>query len=43
MKLVPSISVWKKANRVLPRSHHVHNLYEYCVPEDVYIEHIKYG
>ena len=28
--------VWRKVNRILPRSHRVHNLYEYSVPEEVY-------
>ena len=29
-------SVWRKVNRVLPRSHRVYHLYEYSVPEEVY-------
>ena len=36
------VVVWRKVNRILPRSHPVFNLYEYCVPEDVYQEHMKY-
>ena len=35
--------VWKKVNRILPRSHPVYNLYEYFVPEDIYLKHIKYA
>ncbi|XP_013399576.1 DNA polymerase epsilon catalytic subunit A [Lingula anatina] len=33
--------MWRKVNRTLPRSHPVFNLYEYNVPEDVYLEHIN--
>ena len=29
-------AVWRKVNRILPRSHRVYNLYEYTVPEEVY-------
>ena len=29
-------AVWRKVNRILPRSHRVYNLYEYSVPEEVY-------
>ena len=28
--------VWRKANRTLPRSNPVYNLYEYSVPEETY-------
>lgn len=28
--------LWRKVNRILPRSHRVYNLYEYSVPEEVY-------
>ncbi|XP_076064206.1 DNA polymerase epsilon catalytic subunit 1 [Oratosquilla oratoria] len=31
--------VWRKANKTLPRSHPVANLYEYSVPEEVYKQH----
>ncbi|KAK6638721.1 hypothetical protein RUM43_006988 [Polyplax serrata] len=31
--------VWKKVNRILPRSKPVYNLYEYSVPESVYQSH----
>ncbi|KAK7073292.1 hypothetical protein SK128_028068 [Halocaridina rubra] len=31
--------VWRKVNKSLPRSHPVHNLYEYSVPEEVFKEH----
>ncbi|KAK2153411.1 hypothetical protein LSH36_298g04118 [Paralvinella palmiformis] len=34
-------TMWKKVNRLLPRSHPIFNMYEYSVPEDVYIEHIN--
>nr|XP_053633938.1 DNA polymerase epsilon catalytic subunit A-like [Cherax quadricarinatus] len=30
--------VWRKANKTLPRSHPVYNLYEYTVPEEVFRE-----
>lgn len=33
--------VYKKVNRILPRSNPVYNLYEYSVPEDMYQEHIN--
>ncbi|XP_075685545.1 DNA polymerase epsilon catalytic subunit A [Rhinoderma darwinii] len=33
--------VYKKVNRILPRSNPVFNLYEYSVPEDMYQEHIN--
>ncbi|XP_053408498.1 DNA polymerase epsilon catalytic subunit A-like [Mercenaria mercenaria] len=33
--------MWKKVIKTLPRSHPVMNLYEYSVPEDVYLEHIN--
>lgn len=29
-------AIWRKVNRILPRSHRVYNLYEYSVPEEVY-------
>lgn len=29
-------AVWRKVNRILPRSHRVYHLYEYSVPEEVY-------
>ncbi|XP_019718434.1 DNA polymerase epsilon catalytic subunit A [Hippocampus comes] len=32
---------YKKVNRMLPRSNMVYYLYEYCVPEDMYQEHIN--
>lgn len=31
--------VWRKINKTLPRSHHAQFLYEYCIPEQVYMEH----
>ncbi|KAF2353054.1 DNA-directed DNA polymerase family B multifunctional domain [Trinorchestia longiramus] len=31
--------VWRKASKTLPRSHPALHLYEYCVPEQVFIEH----
>jgi len=31
--------VWRKCTRLLPRSHPVHHLYEYSVPEEVFREH----
>nr|XP_027207609.1 DNA polymerase epsilon catalytic subunit A-like [Penaeus vannamei] len=34
-----SEGVWRKANKTLPRSHPVFNLYEYTVPEEVFREH----
>jgi DNA polymerase epsilon subunit 1 len=27
---------FRKCNRSLPRSHHVYNLYEYTIPEELY-------
>ncbi|XP_060805157.1 DNA polymerase epsilon catalytic subunit 1 [Amyelois transitella] len=30
---------WRKCNRILPRAHPVHNLYQYSVPEQLYREH----
>lgn len=33
--------VWLQVNRMLPRSNMVYYLYEYCVPEDMYQEHIN--
>ncbi|XP_015904688.2 DNA polymerase epsilon catalytic subunit A [Parasteatoda tepidariorum] len=32
-------ALWKKVNRILPRSHPVHNLYEYTIEEEVYQQH----
>ncbi|XP_057689041.1 DNA polymerase epsilon catalytic subunit A-like isoform X1 [Corythoichthys intestinalis] len=32
---------YKKVNRMLPRSNIAYYLYEYCVPEDMYQEHIN--
>lgn len=29
-------AIWRKVNRILPRSHRVYNLYEYSVPEEIY-------
>ncbi|XP_064102350.1 DNA polymerase epsilon catalytic subunit A-like [Macrobrachium nipponense] len=34
-----SDGVWRKANKILPRSHPTHNLYEYSVPEELFREH----
>ncbi|XP_060894086.1 DNA polymerase epsilon catalytic subunit A [Labrus mixtus] len=34
-------ATYKKVNRMLPRSNMVCYLYEYCVPEDMYQEHIN--
>ncbi|XP_043925704.1 DNA polymerase epsilon catalytic subunit A [Protopterus annectens] len=34
-------AVYRKTNRILPRSNIVYNLYEYAVPEDMYQEHIN--
>jgi len=34
-------TVWRKVSRLLPRSHPVYNLYEYSVPEHIYIDHMK--
>lgn len=39
--LVCLCAVWRKVQKILPRSHPVLNLYEYSVPENVYQEHIK--
>ncbi|XP_066459860.1 DNA polymerase epsilon catalytic subunit A [Eleutherodactylus coqui] len=33
--------VYRKVNRILPRSNPVYTLYEYSVPEDMYQEHIN--
>lgn len=33
--------IWFQVNRLLPRSNIVCYLYEYCVPEDMYQEHIN--
>ena len=30
---------WRKVQKTLPRSHPVYNLYEYSVPESVFIQH----
>ncbi len=35
------VIVWFQVNRMLPRSNMVYYLYEYCVPEDMYQEHIN--
>ncbi|KAJ4448291.1 hypothetical protein ANN_10305 [Periplaneta americana] len=32
-------ALWRKCNRILPRSRPVFNLYEYTVPEELYREH----
>lgn len=37
----PNKNVWLQVNRMLPRSNVVYYLYEYCVPEDMYQEHIN--
>ncbi|XP_078523382.1 DNA polymerase epsilon catalytic subunit A isoform X2 [Lissotriton helveticus] len=34
-------TVYRKVNRILPRSNLTYNLYEYSVPEDMYQEHIN--
>ncbi|BFZ25729.1 hypothetical protein BsWGS_28768 [Bradybaena similaris] len=34
-------AMWKRVHRTLPRSHPVFNLYQYDVPEDLYIKHIN--
>nr|XP_033811806.1 DNA polymerase epsilon catalytic subunit A [Geotrypetes seraphini] len=34
-------AVYRKVNRILPRSNPIYNLYEYSVPEDVYRQHIN--
>lgn len=34
-------AVYRKVNRILPRSNPVYHLYEYSVPEDMYQEHIN--
>ncbi|GFU44302.1 DNA polymerase epsilon catalytic subunit A [Nephila pilipes] len=31
--------LWKKVNRILPRSHQVYNLYEYTIDEEVFQQH----
>ncbi|CAL1292777.1 unnamed protein product [Larinioides sclopetarius] len=31
--------LWKKVNRILPRSHQVYNLYEYMIDEEIYQQH----
>lgn len=33
--------LWRRCVRTLPRSHQLHHLYEYAVPEDVYKLHSK--
>ena len=33
--------LWRRCVKTLPRSHPVHHLYEYAVPEHVYREHSK--
>ncbi len=35
------MNFWLQVNRMLPRSNIVYYLYEYCVPEDMYQEHIN--
>lgn len=37
----PSLVKLFQVNRMLPRSNMVYYLYEYCVPEDMYQEHIN--
>lgn len=34
-------TVYRKVNRILPRSNLAYNLYEYSVPEDMYQEHVN--
>ncbi|XP_050693132.1 DNA polymerase epsilon catalytic subunit A-like [Eriocheir sinensis] len=34
-----SDGVWKKVNKLLPRSYPVHHLYEYTIPEEVFRKH----
>lgn len=34
--------LWRKCNRMLPRSRPVFNLYEYTVPEELFREHSQY-
>ncbi|KAK7499885.1 hypothetical protein BaRGS_00008976, partial [Batillaria attramentaria] len=34
-------AMWRKVQKILPRSHPVLNLYEYSVPENIYLEHIN--
>lgn len=34
-----SNGVWRKVNKILPRSHPSHYLYEYSIPEEVFKEH----
>ncbi|PRD31688.1 UNVERIFIED_CONTAM: Pole [Trichonephila clavipes] len=31
--------LWKKVNRILPRSHQVYNLYEYTIDEEIFQQH----
>lgn len=38
-KATDTHQLWKKCNRILPRSRPVYNLYKYSVPEELYIEH----
>ena len=30
---------WRKVNKTLPRGYHIHHLYEYSIPEDVFRKH----
>jgi len=32
-------ALWRKVSKTLPRSHPVYNLYEYSVPENIFIQH----
>ncbi|XP_075222044.1 DNA polymerase epsilon catalytic subunit 1 [Lycorma delicatula] len=32
-------ALWRKCNRILPRAHHAHYLYQFIVPESLYREH----
>lgn len=41
LQIVEINVVWLQVNRMLPRSNLVYYLYEYCVPEDMYQEHIN--
>ena len=34
-------AMWKRVHKILPRSHPAYHLYQYDVPEDLYIKHIK--
>lgn len=36
-------ALWHKCNRILPRAHRAHYLYQFIVPENVYREHSMYG